>query len=176
MAAKAPTLSTAAETWRASRLDVVEQTGNMHRSAVARIFKVAPALRTKRIDELTVDDVTELVAALHAKPYKRETIKKTRDALAMTLDFFAIEPNVARDGRVKLPKERKAHVPPPLAEHVERVAERLPAQYVLPLLVIDECGPRVSELETAQVGDLDEHRRAIPRPLDGREERPLPAP
>ena len=32
---------------------------------------------------------------------------------------------------------------------------------MLPLLVIDECGPRVSELETAQVGDLDEHRRAI---------------
>ena len=32
---------------------------------------------------------------------------------------------------------------------------------MLPLLVIDECGPRVSELETAEVGDLDEHRRAI---------------
>lgn len=34
-------------------------------------------------------------------------------------------------------------------------------EYVLPLLVIDECGPRVRELETATVGDLDEHRRAI---------------
>jgi integrase len=160
-ATRAPTLAVAAEAWRASRLDVVEQTGNMHRSAVARIFKVAPALRAKRIDQLSVDDVTELVAALHAKPYKRETIKKTRDALAMTLDFFAIDPNVARDDRVKLPKERKAHVPPPLAEHVERVADVLPRQYVVPFLVIDECGPRVSELETAQVGDLDEHRRAI---------------
>jgi integrase len=32
---------------------------------------------------------------------------------------------------------------------------------VLPLLVIDEAGPRVSELETAEVGDVDEHRRAI---------------
>jgi integrase len=28
-------------------------------------------------------------------------------------------------------------------------------------LIIDECGPRVNELATAQVGDLDEHRRAI---------------
>jgi integrase len=27
--------------------------------------------------------------------------------------------------------------------------------------VIDECGPRVRELETAEVGDLDEHRKAI---------------
>ena len=32
---------------------------------------------------------------------------------------------------------------------------------VLPLLVLDECGPRVSELESSVVGDLDEERRAI---------------
>jgi integrase len=62
---------------------------------------------------------------------------------------------------VKLPKERRAHIPPPLAEHVERIAETIPREYLLPLLVIDECGPRVSELETTRVGDLDEHRRAI---------------
>ena len=61
---------------------------------------------------------------------------------------------------MKLPRERKAHLPPPLAEHVERVAEHLPRHHVLPFLVIDECGPRVGELETAQVGDLDEQRRA----------------
>jgi hypothetical protein len=32
---------------------------------------------------------------------------------------------------------------------------------VLPLLIVDECGPRVNELATAKVGELDEHRRAI---------------
>ena len=32
---------------------------------------------------------------------------------------------------------------------------------MLPLLIVDECGPRVNELATAQVGDLDEHRKAI---------------
>jgi hypothetical protein len=157
----APALVAAADTWRASRVDVVEQTRNMHRSAVGRIFRVAPKMRGRRVDELTVDEVAELIAALVAAGYKRETIKKSRDALAMLLDFYAVDPNPARDKRVKLPKERKAHVPPPLAEQVERVVEALPRQYVLPLLVIDECGPRVRELETAQVGDLDEHRRAI---------------
>ena len=60
-----------------------------------------------------------------------------------------------------MPRERRTHIPPPLADHVERVAELLAPQYVLPLLVIDECGPRVSELATAVVGDLDEERRAI---------------
>jgi integrase len=158
---RAPTLGEASEAWRASRVDVVEQTANMHRSAFGRIFKVAPTMRSRRIDGLTVDDVTEIVTALVAAGYKRETIKKTRDALSQALGFYALDPNPARDKRIKLPKERKAHVPPPLADHVERVAERLPRQYVLPLLVIDECGPRVRELETAEVGDLDEHRRSI---------------
>jgi integrase len=156
----APTLAEAAETWRASRVDVEEQTRRMHRSDLARIFKVSPTLRTMRIDELQVDDVTALVTALTEAKYKRETISKSLDALSMTLEHAGVE-NVARDKRVKLPKERKPHIPPPLAEHVERVAERLPRHHVLPLLIVDECGPRVNELATAQVGDLDEHRKAI---------------
>jgi integrase len=106
-------------------------------------------------------DVAGLISALAAANYKRETIRKTRTALAQTIDFCKVDPNPVRDERVKLPKERKAHIPPPLAEHVERVAETVAPEYVLPLLVIDETGPRVSELETAEVGDLDEHRRAI---------------
>jgi integrase len=133
----------------------------MHRSSVRRVLTVMPQLETRRIDELTVDDVTALVAALTEAGYKRETIRKTRTALAQTLDHHRVDPNPARDDRVKLPKERRPHIPPSLAEHVERVAERLPRHYDLPFLIIDECGPRVSELATAQVGDLDEHRRAI---------------
>jgi len=98
------TLAEAGEAWRGSRVDVEEQTRRMHRSDLARIFKVAPGLRSRRIDELTVDDVTAVVAALAAAGYKRETISKSRDALAMTLDHHQVEPNVARDKRVKLPK------------------------------------------------------------------------
>src|SRR5262245_49518739 len=41
---KAPTLADAMTQWRESRVDVDEQTANMHRSAVARIAGVAPAL------------------------------------------------------------------------------------------------------------------------------------
>jgi len=58
----------------------------------------------------------------------------------MTLDHNRVESNVVRDPRVKLPKERKPHVPPPLAEHVERAAETLPRHHILPLLIVDECG------------------------------------
>jgi len=159
---KAPTLAEVADAWRASRVDVVEGTRNMHRSDLARIFKVAPTLRGRRVDGLDVDDITALIGALTEAGYKRETIKKSRDALAMVLDYARVDPNPARDKkRVRLPKERKPHVPPPLAEHVERIAETIPRKHVLPFLVVDECGPRVNELATAQVGDLDEQRKAI---------------
>jgi integrase len=158
-ASKAPQLTAACDAWRQSRIDVVESTRTLHRVALSRVLKTD--LARKRVDEVTVDDVVAMVAAFADGGYKRETIKKSRDFLAMVLDHHEIAPNPARDPRVKLPRERKPHVPPPLAEHVERVAERVPRQYVLPILVVDECGPRVRELETAQVGDLDEHRRAI---------------
>lgn len=160
-ALRLPTLAEAEGRWRESRIDVEKTTQDMHRSAFRRIFRDAPHLQKVRIDALTVHDLNALVAALHAHPYKRETIKKSIGALAQLLDHYEIDPNVARDKRVKLPRERKAHIPPPLAEHVERVAEHLPLHHVVPFLAIDVCGPRVSELETAQVGDLDEHRRAI---------------
>ncbi len=119
--ARAPLLTEAAERWRESRVDVAEHTANMHRSAFVRIFKVKPALRARPVDALSVADVAELIAALAAAGYKRETLRKSRTALAQTLDFCDISPNPVRDEGVKLPRERKAHLPPPLAEHVERV-------------------------------------------------------
>jgi integrase len=110
---------------------------------------------------ITVADVSDLVGALATAGYKRETLRKTRTALAQVLDFYALTPNPARDERVKLPRERKTHLPPPLAEHVESVLRLVAPRYVLPLLILDECGPRVSELEAAVVGDVDEDRKAI---------------
>jgi hypothetical protein len=119
--------------WRATRIDVVEGTRTLHKVALARILETD--LATKRIDEITPDNVTAAVAALVEHTYKRETIKKSITFLAMVLDHHKIDPNPARG--VKLPRERKPHVPPPLAEHIEHVAERMPKQHVLPLLIVD---------------------------------------
>jgi integrase len=157
----APTLGDAAKAWRKSRVDVADQTQNTHDTAWGRIFKVKPKLRARRIDQLTVRDVVDLIAVLHAHSFKRETIRKSKTALALTLDYFDVTPNPARDPRVKLPKERRPHIPPPLVEYVEKVLSLVAREYVLPLLILDWAGPRVSELETAEVGDVDETRKAI---------------
>ena len=46
-------------------------------------------MRTKRVAELDLDDVTAAIAGLAAAGYKRETIKKSRDALEMVLTTTA---------------------------------------------------------------------------------------
>lgn len=58
-------------------------------------------MRTKRVAELDLDDVTAAIAGLAAAGYKRKTIKKSRDALAMVLDHHGVDPNPVRDKRVR---------------------------------------------------------------------------
>jgi integrase len=75
----------------------------------------------------------------------------------MVLDFAGVQPNPARDPGVKLPREDRPEVSPPIAGHVEMVLGLLPKAYRLPLLVLDATGMRVGELEALRWGDVDEH-------------------
>jgi integrase len=89
----------------------------------------------------------------------RETIRKTVTVLALVLDHAGVSPNPARDHlRVRLPREDRAEINPPTAEHVEAVVRVLPRRYLLPTLVLDATGMRVGELERLTWGDLDEPR------------------
>jgi integrase len=69
-----------------------------------------------------------------------------------------IQPNPARDPRIKLPREERRELSPPSAEHVVAVHAVLPKAYRLPLLVLDATGMRVDELEGLMWGDIDERR------------------
>ncbi len=148
----APTLREVAERWLESRIDVADHTRLQHRSDVNR----AESLLDRRVDEITAADVAGLVARL-AETRKRETVRKTVLALGMVFDHAGIDPNPARDKRtVKLPKETREEIKPPTADHVLAVHRLLPERYRLPLLVLDDTGMRLSELERLEWGDMDE--------------------
>lgn len=68
----------------------------------------------------------------------------------------ALHPNVARDRRVRLPKQKRVQISPPETEHVEAVIRALPARYQLPVLALDATGMRISELVGLTWGDVDE--------------------
>jgi integrase len=165
--ARLPTLREAVEKWRGSRIDVDERTRTNDRVNTDRLFTHDPALADKRLDELDVERWARLFAELAApsddtkKGYKRSTLKKSKEAFSMVYDHFAFDPNPVRDPRVKLPHEQERDLVVPLAIHVEAVAAILTPDDLLPYLVIDWTGLRLTALEHAQVRDLDEHRRAL---------------
>lgn len=152
----AMTVAAAAETWRASRLDVKESTKVIYRVALKRLL---PYLGSEPIDTLTPAQIAEWVAALHAKNYARSTIQKSLTVLRQVLDHHGIEPNVARDKRVKLPREVREEIQPPTRDHVEAVLSSVAPRYRLPLVVLEACGQRIGELEQLQWSDLDEGKQ-----------------
>lgn len=103
---------------------------------------------------------------------RKQTIRKTVSVLAMILDHHGVQPNPARDPRIKMPREDKAELNPPSAGDVLAVYELLPSAYRLPLLVLDATGMRVGELESLVWGDVDERngrwRLARPKRRPGR--------
>ncbi len=155
---QAPTFADATERWRASRVDVTESTRVLHRVALQRAL---PTIGAVRLDELTAQHFVDLIETLAAGGSKRATIRKTVKYAASVLDDYGIEPNPARDRRVRLPHEEEQELVPPEAEHVEAVFRTLASAYRLPLLWLDWSGARVSSVETVLVGDYDEARRRV---------------
>jgi integrase len=154
--APAETLAGVAERWRQSRRDVADGTAATHRVNLGRIL---PRLGTRPIASLGPADVADLVAELADAGLARESIRKTVTTLAMVFDYVAVVPNPARDRvTVKLPRESKAEINPPTAEHVDAIYRLLAPAYRLPLLVLDATGMRVGELEQLTWGDVDEPR------------------
>jgi integrase len=150
---RSPTVAEASERWRTARVDVAEGTRVLHRVALGRVVRI---LGDRRLDELTVDDVNSLVVQLAGSGRKRETIRKSVKYLAAVLEENGIEPNPARDKRVRLPHAEPVELEPPTSEHVEAVLRLLPRTYRLPLLWLDWSGARVASIDTLRVGDYDE--------------------
>jgi integrase len=152
----APTFRDAAAAWQTARVDVRPAKVMQHRVAVNRLL---PVLGDLHLDEISVADVNPAVAAMAQKGQARETIRKSITALALALDHFGLQ-NVARDRRVRLPREEAGEIQPPSAAHVEACARLLTPAYRRALVVLDATGARVGELEAARVSDLDETRHA----------------
>jgi integrase len=81
--------------------------------------------------------------------------------LAAVLEEERVEPNPARDKRVRLPHEEHEELNPPTADHVEAVYALLPTAYRLPLLWLDWSGARVASVDLLRVGDYDERNRRV---------------
>jgi site-specific recombinase XerD len=104
-----------------SRIDADENTIKNYRTALKR---ACSRFGDRDPNGLSAAEVAKWVGEL-AQTYKPGTVQQYVVALRLLLDFTGAEPNVARDPRVKLPKQTREEPQPPSAEHLLAILEAI---------------------------------------------------
>jgi integrase len=138
-----------AKAYRSSRIDLGTETRKNTGSHVLamRVFAERDPAR------ITTSDVQEWVAALTLKP---SSVRRYIATLRSILDFAGVDPNPARDDRVRLPRQESVPVEPPSAGEVEAIIANAPQRHRLAVRTLAETGMRVGELCALAWGDVDE--------------------
>lgn len=138
-----------AERYRLSRVDVAAETRDgiaVHVRLLDQTFgDVDPAA-------IRWQDVQEWIASLTMKP---GSVRRYLGTLKLILDYCSIDPNPARDGRVKLPKMGREDVNPPSAGDVDAMQVHISRRYRLAFETLSATGMRVGELYALLWRDVD---------------------
>lgn len=145
------TFETWAERFVASRIDVSENTRKMYRS---HLRKIGAKFSDRDLTAITAADVAEWVA-VQANERKPGTVAQYLDCFKVFLDFVGLEPNPARDPRVKLPKRVTEEANPPSDEHFLAIIEKLLPRWRLFFLTIEQGGLRIGEAVALRWADVD---------------------
>jgi integrase len=139
-----------ATAYETSRVDVAGETAKNIGSHLKRIL---PFFGDRDPAAITSADVMEWVGAnVELAP---SSLSRYLATLRLILDFADVEPNPARDRRVKLPSIVSEEPKPPTAKHVLAIIEHVPTHWRLPLVVLEQTGMRVGEAHTLAWGDVD---------------------
>jgi integrase len=103
---------------------------------------------------ITVPEVADWVAALSEK-HKAGTVGLYLLTFRLLLDFAQVDPNPARDPRVKKPKQVREEPNPPTAEQVEQVLAAIGAKWQLLFVTIEQGALRLGEAVSLRWQDVD---------------------
>ena len=117
-------------------------------------MKVGETFGDRDPQTVTVDEVAAWFAGL-AEKHKPGTVQLHVIAFRLLLDFAQVEPNVARDARVKLPKRTRDEVSPPSREHVEAILGSLGEKWRLLFVTIEQGALRLGEAVGLRWQDVD---------------------
>ena len=145
------TFSSWAETYRASRPDIGDET---RKNTASHLKRLLPTFGERDPASITPSDVQEWIGA-QMDDLKPSSLSRYLATLRNVLDFAGVDPNPARDKRVKLPKIQAAVVEPPTAVQVTAILAHSPLRWRLPLRVLEQTGMRVGELRDLEWRDVD---------------------
>jgi integrase len=143
------TFAECAEGYLSSRIDLGGGTRKVNNSHVLRMI---PMLGDRDPDAITPADVQEWIASLGLKPASMRVYLGT---LRAVLDFAGVDPNPARDRRVRLPRQETTVIEPPSAADVEAIIANVQARWRLPLRTLEQTGLRIGELHQLEWRDVD---------------------
>lgn len=140
-----------------SRLDYDEETTKNTRSHLRRINdrfgdRDQATITVGDIQEWVADQTTDRPDFPALKP---SSVSRYFSTLAQLLDFCGVDPNPARDKRVKLPTVEYEEPQPPPADHVIAILDFSPRRWRLPFVVLEQTAMNVGELETLEWRDVD---------------------
>jgi integrase len=144
------TLSQVAKAWKLSRVDVAPATLAGFENHLLRILAT---LGDRDPATITAGDVQEWIAA-HGD-LKPSSLAIYLATFRQVLDFAGVEPNPARDRRVRLPQTETTIVEPPTAKQVDAIVAHAAPRWRLPLRVLEGTGMRVGELCDLEWRDVD---------------------
>jgi integrase len=140
-----------ADQFLASRLDIDENTRKNYRSGLK---KVTATFGDRDPETIRADDVAAWVAVLAGK-HKPGTVQLYLIAFRLLLDHCGVDPNPARDPRVKLPKRVREEPTPPSAEHTTAILGAMGEKYRLAFVTIEQGALRLGEAVNLRWGDVD---------------------
>jgi integrase len=143
------TFAQVAEEYRRSRVDAAPMTVKAIGSHLATFV---PMFGAKAPDALTAADVQAWIAGTTLKP---TSVRRYIDTLRSILDYAGVDPNPARDSRVRLPRVERVPVNPPSAADVEAIITHAKPKWRLLLEVLAATGMRIGELHSLEFQDVD---------------------
>jgi integrase len=135
--------------YKASRVDVSPATlANIE----THLKALEPTFGDRDPQNITFADVQEWVAGSGLSP---GSLRPYIATLRLVLDFTEVEPNPARDKRVRLPELEAEEINPPNGKQFLAVLDKLTKRWVLPLVVLEQVGMRAGEAASLTWGDVD---------------------
>jgi integrase len=150
--------------WKQSRLDLDERTLE---NTDFHWKRLAPVFATMTAEEVTHAHVQQWITETmnSEKPLSPRGLRGYVGTLKQVLDFVGLDPNPARDRRIKYPSAEQQIPVPPSDKHVLAMLERIPAERRLLYVFLEQDGGRIGEHVAFTWGDVDvESSRILARP------------
>ncbi len=135
----------------ASRVDVSAATLENYRTHRVRLVKLLGSTEPAAI---RWQDVQDAMASL-GEELAASSLRGYFGTLRLVLDYADVDPNPARDRRVKLPRVESEIPNPPTSNDVAAIIANAPPKWRLAIRVLEQTGMRVGELGALEWGDVD---------------------